>query len=128
MGIYTHICLGTNDVKRAQRFYDAALAPLGIRNLGNFQDQGIGYGKDVAELLILRPLDGRAATPANGGTVSFQASTRAAVDCFHARGLAAGGTDAGAPGSRGAVVNAYGAYLFDPDGNKICAYCFKANG
>ena len=128
MGIFTHICLGTNDLQRARRFYDAALAPLGIRNLGDFLDQGVGYGKELAELLILRPLEGGPATAANGGTVSFKARSRNAVDGFHANGLAAGGTDAGAPGPRGAVPFAYGAYLRDPDGNKICAYCFNADG
>ena len=128
MGIFTHVCLGTNDLERARRFYDAALAPLGIRNLGDFLDQGLAYGRDLAELLILRPLDGGAATAANGGTISFQARTRTSVDAFHANGLAAGGTDAGVPGPRGAVPFAYGAYLLDPDGNKICAYCFHCNG
>ncbi|CAM4110406.1 Catechol 2,3-dioxygenase-like lactoylglutathione lyase family enzyme [Novosphingobium lubricantis] len=127
MGIFTHVCLGSNDIDRARVFYDAALAPLGIANLGSFQDQGIGYGRKVAELLILRPLDGGVAAAGNGGTVSFKAPGRAAVRAFHAAGLAAGGSDAGAPGPRGAVKDAYGAYLRDPDGNKICTYCFGTN-
>jgi len=125
MGIFTHACIGSNDIARAQRFYDSALAPLGIVNLGGFLEQGVGYGRTVPELLVLRPLIG-AAHPANGATLGFQAPDRAAVDRFHAAGLASGGTDAGVPGPRGAVPNAYGAYLLDPDGNKICAYCFKA--
>jgi len=124
MGIFTHNCVGTNDVERAAGFYDACLAPLGIVRLGDFLDQGVSYGKSVAEFLVLRPVDGAAATPANGVTIGFKAPDRAAVHRFHAAGLAAGGTDAGAPGPRGAVPHAYGAYLLDPDGNKICAYCF----
>lgn len=128
MSIFTHICLGTNDLQRAQRFYDAALTPLGIRNLGNFLDQGVSYGHKLAELLILRPLDGTPAQAGNGSTTSFKAPGREAVRAFHAAGLAAGGTDAGEPGPRGAVEHAYGAYLRDPDGNKICAYCFRADG
>lgn len=127
MSIFTHICLGTNDLPRARRFYDAALVPLGIRNLGDFGDQGIAYGHALAELLILRPLDGGPASAANGGTVSFKAPGRDAVRAFHRAGLACGGSDAGAPGPRGAVEHAFGAYLRDPDGNKICAYCFGAN-
>lgn len=127
MGIFTHACIGSNDIARAARFYDAALAPLGIVNLGPFLDQGVGYGRSVPELLVLRPLEA-AATPSNGATLGFKAPDRAAVDAFHAAGLAAGGRDAGAPGPRGAVPDAYGAYLWDPDGNKICAYCFKAGG
>ena len=105
MGIFTHNCVGTNDLERAGRFYDAALAPLGIGRLGDFLDQGLAYGFRAAEFLVLRPLDGSAATPGNGVTIGFKA-----------------------PGPRGAVPNAYGAYLRDPDGNKLCAYCFKAEG
>jgi len=128
MGIFTHACLGSNDLERSVRFYDAVLAPLGIVNLGTFLDQGVGYGRRLAELLILRPLEGGPATAANGSTLSLKAPTRAAVDAFHAAGLAVGGRDAGPPGPRGAVPHAYGAYLHDPDGNKICAYCFDPAG
>ena len=128
MGIFTHNCVGTNDLDRAGRFYDAALAPLGIGRLGDFLDQGLAYGVRAAEFLVLRPLDGTAATPGNGVTIGFKAPNRVAVDAFHRAGLAAGGSDEGAPGVRGAVPNAYGAYLRDPDGNKLCVYCFKAEG
>lgn len=125
MGIFTHTCVGTSDVARSGRFYDAALAPLGIRRLGNFLEQGLAYGNRAAEFLVLAPYDGSASSAGNGVTIGFKAPDRAAVDAFHAAGLAAGGRDGGAPGPRGAVPHAYGAYLFDPDGNKICAYCFK---
>ena len=126
MGIFTHNCVGTNDLSRAGQFYDAALAPLGIARLGAFLDQGLSYGTKAAEFLVLKPENGATATPGNGITIGFKATSRAAVDAFHAAGLAAGGTDAGPPGPRNAVIHAYGAYLHDPDGNKICAYCFKA--
>jgi catechol 2,3-dioxygenase-like lactoylglutathione lyase family enzyme len=125
MGIFTHNCVGTNDVQRAGRFYDAALAPLGIRRLGTFLDQGLSYGARAAEFLVLQPVDGQGASPGNGVTIGFKAPDRPAVAAFYAAGLAAGGRDAGAPGPRGAVPDAFGAYLIDPDGNKICAYCFK---
>ena len=125
MGIFTHNCVGTNDVEKSGRFYDACLAPLGIRRLGDFLDQGLAYGDRAAEFLVLRPIDGEGALPGNGVTIGFKAPDRQAVSAFHAAGLAAGGTDAGAPGPRGAVPHAFGAYLLDPDGNKICAYCFK---
>lgn len=128
MGIFTHNCVGADDIDRAARFYDAALAPLGIVRLGDFLDQGLAYGVRAAEFLVLRPLDGGMATAGNGVTIGFKASSRAAVDAFHRAGLAAGGADQGAPGPRGAAPNAYGAYLRDPDGNKICAYCFAAEG
>ncbi|TVV77093.1 VOC family protein [Sphingomonas solaris] len=123
MGIFTHACLASTDLDRSRRFYDAVLAPLGIVNLGPFLDQGIGYGRRVPELLVLRPLVGTA-SPSNGATLGFKAPYRTAVILFHAAGLAHDGADAGAPGPRGAVAHAFGAYLYDPDGNKICAYCF----
>jgi catechol 2,3-dioxygenase-like lactoylglutathione lyase family enzyme len=125
MGIFTHNCVGTNDVERAGLFYDAALAPLGIKRLGAFLEQGLAYGARAAEFLVLKPLDGTPAAPGNGITIGFKSPDRASVDAFHTAGLAAGGVDEGAPGPRGAVPHAYGAYLRDPDGNKICAYCFK---
>jgi catechol 2,3-dioxygenase-like lactoylglutathione lyase family enzyme len=124
MGIFTHICIGSNDHARSATFYDAALAPLGIANLGAFQTTGISYGRLAAEFLVLVPDDGNPALPGNGGTIGFKARSRAAVDAFHAAGLANGGTDEGAPGPRFAVADAYGAYLRDPDGHKICAYIF----
>jgi catechol 2,3-dioxygenase-like lactoylglutathione lyase family enzyme len=124
MGIFTHVCIGSDDRERSARFYDAAFAPLGIRNLGAFQETGISYGRNAAEFLVLAPDNGLAAAPGNGGTIGFQAPSRAAVDAFHTAGLANGGTDEGAPGPRFAVPDAYGAYLRDPDGHKICAYIF----
>jgi catechol 2,3-dioxygenase-like lactoylglutathione lyase family enzyme len=127
MGIFTHNCVGTNDVERSGRFYDACLAPLGITRLGDFLDQGLAYGDRAAEFLVLRPINGEAALPGNGVTIGFKAPDRQSVSVFHAAGLATGGIDAGAPGPRGAVPHAFGAYLLDPDGNKICAYCFKAS-
>jgi len=70
------------------------------------------------------PADGNAHTVSNGHTLGFKAKDAAQVDAFYAAGLANGGTDAGPPGKRpNAPGNAYGAYLRDPDGNKICAFC-----
>ena len=54
------------------------------------------------------------------------AATRSAVDAFHAAGLAAGGTDEGAPGLRPYGSSFYACYLRDPDGNKISAVCETA--
>ena len=71
----------------------------------------------------MRPLHGRA-TCSNGATLGLKAPDRRAVDDFHRAGLASGGKDAGQPGPRGAGHHAYGAYLLDPDGKKLCAYCF----
>ena len=70
-------------------------------------------------MLVMTPLNGAAASAANGGTIGFRAKDPAAIDAFHAAGLAAGGTNAGAPGPRpNAPGKAYGAYLLDPVGTK----------
>lgn len=123
MAIFTHVVLGADDVAGAIRFYDAALGALGVKNLGPF-GAGALYGTDAPEFLVTKPANGKAACFANGGTVGFVAPSRAAVHAFHAAGLANGGTDEGQPGPRTFTPTAYAAYLRDPTGNKICAYCF----
>lgn len=122
-GVFSHACVGANDLGASVAFYDAALAPLGLKNLGPFGEQIMLYGKNKPALLVLRPGNGEAAT-SNGVTIGFAAATPADVDGFHAAGLSAGGTDEGAPGPRGHLPGAYAAYLRDPGGNKVCAYAF----
>lgn len=122
MSILNHVVLGTNDPAKAAKFYDAAFAPLGIQNMGAMGETGILYGKDHPQFIIRHPLDGESACHANGGTIGFRAPSREAVDQFHAGGLANGGSDEGAPGPREFIPGSYGAYLRDPDGNKICAF------
>ena len=122
-GVFSHACLGANDLAASTKFYDAALAALGVKNLGPFGDNAVLYGKDKPALLVLRPGNGQAPS-SNGVTIGFAAASHADVDAFHAAGLAAGGTDEGAPGPRGHLPDAYAAYLRDPAGNKICSYTF----
>jgi catechol 2,3-dioxygenase-like lactoylglutathione lyase family enzyme len=122
-GVFSHTCLGATDLSVSTKFYDAALAPLGVKNLGPMGDNIMLYGKEKPALLVLHPGDGEAPS-SNGVTVGFAAASHADVDAFHAAGLAAGGADAGAPGPRGHLPDAYAAYLRDPDGNKVCAYNF----
>ncbi len=122
--MFTHICISAQDLAKSKAFYDAALAPLGVASVGQVNDRTCVYATETGKLLVMTPADGNTATFANGGTIGFQAADAAAVDAFHAAGLAAGGTDEGAPGKRpNAPGNAYGAYLRDPVGNKICAFC-----
>lgn len=126
MAIFTHVCVGTNDMARATKFYDAALGALGLKNMGPLGENGMMWGKDGPEFLVLKPGNGLPATYANGGTIGFAAPTRKAVHAFHEAGVKAGGKDEGAPGPRTFTPTAYAAYLRDPDGNKICTYCFAA--
>jgi catechol 2,3-dioxygenase-like lactoylglutathione lyase family enzyme len=124
MGIFTHCVLGANDVAKSRKFYDATLGTLGIKNLGPMGENAFLYGQGSPEFVVTKPANGQAACHANGGTLGFVAPTRASVHEFHKAGLANGGTDEGAPGPRSFTPTAYAAYLRDPAGNKICAYCF----
>ena len=118
-----HISIGVSDVARARRFYDAALAPLGAKCL--YEEGGaLGYGGGGGPRLWL--LGAGAAVPSNiaGLHVCLEAGRRAAVDAFHAAALKAGGRDNGKPGLRADYgENYYAAFVTDPDGNRIEAYC-----
>ena len=91
MAIFTHVAVGTNDLAKARAFYDAVLAPLGLKRIKDLGDRGSCWGQSVEEFMVLPPADGKPACPANGGTVSFEAPSRAAVADFHKAALAAGG-------------------------------------
>jgi len=123
MSMITHIMLGSNDVKRSKAFYDAALGALGY-GPGILSEKHVYYMHSAGPAIgIGLPYNGQPATHGNGGTVGFAASDDSAVKAFHSAGLANGGTDEGPPGPRPfGSGTAYGAYLRDPDGNKICAY------
>ena len=129
--MYSHITVGTNDMARATRFYDAVLATIGLTRTRTYK-AAIGYApKDFTGInepfWVLRPYDRKPASPGNGAMVAFAASTRAVVDAFHAAALAQGGSDEGAPGLRTQYhPNYYGAYVRDPDGNKLCVVCHAA--
>lgn len=122
-GVFSHVFLGANDVAASAKFYDAALAPLGVKNLGPFGDNWVLYGKEKPAFIVARPGNGAAAS-SNGATIGFAAKSTADVDAFHKAGLANGGSDEGAPGPRSHLPGAYAAYLRDPAGNKVCAYTF----
>jgi len=123
--MFVYITLGTNDLDRARRFYDAVMATIGVTRRAEAATE-IGYGTPAdssASLWITRPFDGAPATVGNGSMPAFAAPSRAAVDAFHAAALAHGGTDEGAPGLRSYRPNFYAAYVRDPDGNKLSALC-----
>ncbi|WP_374642033.1 VOC family protein [Tabrizicola sp.] len=120
---FLYLTLGTGDLPRATRFYDAALAPLGLVRRATEQTE-VGYGLpgDVTtRLWITLPFDGRPATPGNGTMPALLAPSRAAVEAFHAAALAHGGSDEGAPGLRPYGPGFFAAYVRDPDGNKLSA-------
>ena len=120
--MFTHSYLGTNDVSKSRQFYNSVMAVLGYEPV-ELPDRTIYASHDGNAFIIAKPLDGEAATVSNGHTLGFQAADYDAVDAWHSAGVANGGTDEGAPGFRAASPgNMYGAYLRDPDGNKICVF------
>ena len=122
----SHVSLGTNDAGRAKAFYDPVLAVLGIAE-GKRRGGSVDYSAAAIGFSLEQPVDGEPASVGNGVHVCFVAESRAAVDEFHRIALAHGGTDAGAPGLRPEYdANYYGAFVRDPDGNKIEAVSFQA--
>lgn len=116
----SHVSLGANDMSAMLAFYDAALAPLGVRRVMEAGEHGVAYGRAFPEFWVGPPLDGARATPGNGIHVAFLANDRAAVEAFHAEGLRAGGSCDGPPGPRPHYApQYYGAFLRDPEGNKV---------
>ena len=124
--MFSHVTLGTNDFAKAERFYDAVMGVLGHPVM--FKASGTAaYGTPTGpKVFIVPPFDGKAAQSGNGVHVAFLVTDRATVDSFHQAALAHGGSDEGAPGPRPHYhPNYYGAYVRDPDGNKLQAVCHR---
>ena len=115
--------LGADDVAASKKFYDATLGALGI-GPGIMDPNGRAiYMTPTGIFIITKPINGNAASCANGGTIGFAAASPAQADAWHAAGVAAGGTACeDPPGVRsGGMGDLYLAYLRDPAGNKLCA-------
>ena len=124
MPLILYATLGTADIGRATRFYDAALAPLGQHRTDNVPPGWVAYGgptyDDGVSLFLCSPFDGRPPNPGNGPMIAFGAKSVAEVRAFHAAAVANGGSDEGAPGTRAEYgPSFYAAYVRDPDGNKL---------
>ncbi|HET9628328.1 MAG TPA: VOC family protein [Novosphingobium sp.] len=115
------IRVGTNDLERARAFYDATFAAVGVSACSDLAKWPIAVYAlgDGMRYLVGRATNGEPAAHANGGTILLNVSDPATVDAWHATGLANGGTCEGTPGPRDAIGGRYGAYLRDPDGNKL---------
>ena len=119
--MFSHIMLGTNDLDRSKKFYDAVLGVIGVPPSAIDQERRIFYRTKTGVFSVTKPIDGQAASIANGATIGFACASPEQVHAWHETGLAHGGEAIeDPPGERGAS-KLYLAYLRDPDGNKICA-------
>lgn len=120
----SHIVVGSNDLEKAKAFYDALFGVMGADFCPQDNPERIVYQKDGQIFIITRPINGEAATAANGGTVGLGLSSPEDVRRWHEAGIRAGGTAVeNPPGERVVMgMKLYLAYLRDPDGNKLCAF------
>ena len=121
-----HVSIGVRDIAKTKAFYDAALKPLGYSCL-SAGEGSLGYGKDAVAFWIGVTKQPVPADPNSGLHFCFNAPTRKSVDAFHKAAVAAGGSDNGKAGLRADYgENYYAAFVVDPDGYRIEAYCSKA--
>lgn len=120
--MFSHVMVGTSDLARSKAFYDALLGALGIAP-GWVDGHRIFWRSATGVFASSLPINGEAATVANGGTVGFMCGSPEEVDAWHAAGVANGGRSIeDPPGFRERPPGRlYLAYLRDPDGNKLCA-------
>lgn len=122
-----YITIGADDVRHSGRFYTAILTPLGYvkkETADGVEFIWPGGPGGPATVYVKKPYDGKAATVGNGSMAAFRAGTHDLVRSLHTAGLAAGGSDEGAPGFRDAYSDHfYVGYLRDPLGNKVAIFC-----
>jgi catechol 2,3-dioxygenase-like lactoylglutathione lyase family enzyme len=121
--MFSHVMVGSNDVERSRRFYDALFAALGGKP-GRQDARGrLLYMHAGGLFMVTPPINGEPAHHANGGTIGFAADGPEVVQAWQEAGVASGGTAVeDPPGIRqGSFGPIYLAYLRDPDGNKLCA-------
>lgn len=125
--MFSHVMVGTNDIERSKRFYDAVLGLLGvgepIQNSASTGHKRLFYRHEAGTFCVSEPIDNAPATFANGGTIGFTCTSAEQVRAFHDTAVAQGGSSIEQPpglreGKMGAL---YLAYVRDPDGNKLCA-------
>jgi catechol 2,3-dioxygenase-like lactoylglutathione lyase family enzyme len=125
--MFSHVMVGSNDIERSKKFYDAVLGVLGagepFRNQNRTGQTRLFYRHNGATFCVSEPIDGAPATAANGGTIGFKCESPEQVHQFHDTALAHGGTSIeDPPGLRDDKLGAlHLAYVRDPDGNKLCA-------
>ena len=125
--MFNHIMVGSNDIERSKRFYDAVLGTLGAGEPRRHTTDGghvrLFYRHDGGTFGVSQPINGEPASFANGGTIGFKCGSLEQVQKFHDVAVASGGVSIEEPpGVRdGSMGPLHLAYVRDPDGNKLCA-------
>ncbi|MBA3896660.1 MAG: VOC family protein [Sphingomonadaceae bacterium] len=120
--MYSHMMVGSNDIARSKKFYDATFAAFGGKPAFEDAKGRLVYAHNGGTFIVTAPINGEPATHGNGCTIGF-AMTPEQADAWHKVGVETDGTAIeDAPGVReGGGTKYYLAYLRDPDGNKLCA-------
>lgn len=121
--MYSHMMVGSNDIARSRKFYDALFGAVGGKPAIEDDKGRLIYMHNGGLFLVTKPIDGAPACHANGGTIGFAMASPDEADAWHKAGAENGGTPIEEdPGVRSAAFgDLYLAYLRDPDGNKLCA-------
>lgn len=125
--MFNHVMIGSNDIERSKRFYDAVLGTLGagepVRNVAASGHTRLFYRHEGSTFCVTEPINGDQATCANGGTIAFKCHSPEQVKEFHDIAVANGGTSIeDPPGERSNNLGTmHLAYVRDPDGHKLCA-------
>ncbi|HEY2809682.1 MAG TPA: VOC family protein [Steroidobacteraceae bacterium] len=115
-----YVTLGTNNLDRAVKFYDALLGQIGAKRMME-TDRNVAWSTGTSGLGVCKPYDGKPATIGNGVMIALGVENKAKVDALHQKAIELGGTDEGPPGPRG-TSGFYAGYFRDLDGNKLSAF------
>jgi catechol 2,3-dioxygenase-like lactoylglutathione lyase family enzyme len=118
--MFSHIMIGSNDIARSKKFYDALFTAIGGQPATADARGRLAYSHNGGRFMVSKPIDGKPASSANGGTIGFSVGDPKLAEAWHKAGVANGGTSIeDPPGVR--PNGAYLAYLRDPDGHKLVA-------
>ena len=124
--MFSHIMIGSNDIARSKKFYDALFTAIGGQPGTKPREGRLAYAHNSSRFMVTKPNDDKPATAANGGTIGFNVGDPKLAEAWHKAGVANGGTSIeDPPGVR--PNGAYLAYLRDPDGNKLVAVARPAS-
>ncbi len=117
-----YVTLGTNDIEKSAKFYDALLGEMGAKRMME-AETFIAWAVDPKQpaISVIKPNDGNVATVGNGVMVAIACDKPETVDKLYKKAIELGGKDEGPAGPRGDSF--YAGYFRDFDGNKLNFFC-----